>query len=91
MSFGYERIPKEAPGRGSARWTVDSSDNKGPGGGKKRGKTKKRKKGRIAPVTAGPEGAPHPHRDADDFDPRAHRGEYPEADRDVVDPRASSN
>lgn len=60
-------------------------------GEKKKAKKTRKKKGRRVPDRSGPEGAPNRHPGKDDFDPHAHGAEYPEVDRDAIDPHAGSN
>lgn len=55
-------------------------------------KKKKNKKRRPpAPDKRASDGDQQHHRDADDFDPRARRTEYPDGDTDVIDPHKASD
>ena len=57
----------------------------------KRRLKKKKKKASSNPDKVGPEGATHHHANGEDFNPHAHRVEYPEGDRDLLDLHKTSS
>ena len=57
---------------------------------KKKARKKREKRPEQTPAGSGPEGRRRPHHGGEDFDPHAHRAEYPHSDRDTGDPHIGS-